>query len=208
MRGYLPDSFFPPFIQKFTTFDGFIQSNNISTESLSIGFDLYNFLLHCPDNQAEAKYLTRFVLTLLDEHSPSTFLQAVVNTIKSEVIQDQQNRKRFNEFFLTIEETMNLRLGPILRSKLPASDITALTNQQVPLVTNGSKENITQILKDSTIALDTMAAMVSHPVHLTSPSGQLMSSSLIPFCAYKTDMEVLGSWGSTWRSSASLSVTS
>ena len=169
-----------------------IINTNITDETLRLGFQLYSFLIYCPENIREAAYLVNFCNSLLQHHSPRTVLQGVVNTINMKAIAHQQNKDNFHQFYHKLEEIMNLQLSQILVKKFSASVLTAGENQKIPYLTQDWNLTNQTLVQAPGYTDNTLAEMSSHPVHLVTKDGRKMPTAFIPFCAYKTDMETTG----------------
>ena len=185
-------SVLPAFISGLNLTTDNIINTNITDETLRFGFQLYSFLIYCPENIKEAANLMKFCSSLLKHHSPQTVLQAAVNTIKTEAIFHQQNKDNFHAFYHKLEKIMNLQLSPILARQLSASVLTAVESQQLPYMTKYWNHTNHTLVEAPGYTDKTIAEMSSHPVHLVNKDGRKMPSAFIPFCAYKTDMETTG----------------
>ena len=161
-------------------------SKNVSFETMRGGFLLYASLLFCPPAFNEAIQLTKFSKSLIGQQSPSTLIQALTNTFTNNKIEYAKNKKSLGDFYLTLSNILDVRLKDILMRKLSSSAITVLNNTQPFLSSNEIAST------DSEDGSPRIAELSSHPVHLVNKDNIMFPSAFIPFCAYKTNMELLG----------------
>jgi hypothetical protein len=165
---------------------------NVTDKALVLGFELFAFLVDCPAHTAEAVSLALFTLSLLDDYNTTTVLQAVTNTINNQAIVFTQNQNRFNHVYQKLEEALALNVQSILSSQLSREELKVLIHQNLPYMTNWTEATTKHALGDNVTESEMMAEMSSHPVHLINRAGLAMPSAFIPFCAYKTNMGVMG----------------
>ena len=95
-------------------------SAEASDEDIAIGFELFSFLMHCPQYlffddkrsaQLDSMKLYVFLIDLLDTKSPRTIIQAIINILKSEPNEVLYNltSKVFGKF----DEIFQFELGSI-----------------------------------------------------------------------------------------------
>ena len=82
----------------------------VTEEDIATGFLLYSTLVYCGESLA----VHSFLHSLLDNDSPRTIIQAVVNTIQADDFQERENRQRMNEVFRHLDKMFSFQLGAIL----------------------------------------------------------------------------------------------
>ena len=84
---------------------------------------------------------------------------------------------------------LGIQLEHILPKTLTSDDTVKLRARKYPFLS----DNKTAFAEDQSIK-SFMAEMSSHPVHLTTKSGKKLPSAFIPFCAYQTDLLLMGEY--------------
>lgn len=93
---------------------------NISEEALESEFEAYSYVLYCPQHRIEAVALVNFIFNVLDNHNPRTLLQAVINTLRFKM--NDENKAGLDQFYTTMSEVLQIKLGTILHKKLSKTD--------------------------------------------------------------------------------------
>ena len=173
------------------TFDTKIYKN-ISTIALHNGFELYVTLLHCPSHKEIDLFLRDFFLNFT---SPRDLLQGASNIINSGSLRNQVNIDHPYEFCKEMQSMFGLYLPDILQNSLLSEDIDILKRSRYPFLEQSQnfakdKESTYNPRDSDTESLK--AELSSHPVHLKTRNGTILPSAFIPFCAYKTDLLMLG----------------
>lgn len=172
------------YIKRINLTEDLLTSANVSYEAMRTGLLLYTSLLFCPTPINEAIQLTNFTKTIIEEQSPSTIIQALVNSLIKTEFKYAKNRKNLGHFYSTVYDVFSLKLNKILLRKLSSSAVDVINSTQPFLFGNKS------MLKEEENT--GIAELSSHPVHLISNEGIMFPSAFIPFCAYKTNMKLLG----------------
>ena len=155
--------------------------------ALSNGFELYASFFFCPQNIYTDLVLQDF---FLDLNSPSSMLQGLANVINSGLIANSVNKEHLRQFSEMLQTVCDMDLEFILSKTLTNKDKLAMAHNQHPLLLNSSGKIEQQ--NDKTESL--MAELSSHPVHLMTKNGWSALSAFIPFCAYQTNMLVVGEY--------------
>ena len=169
--------------------------SNISDNALVTGYELYSFLMMCPDSGMETVAITRFFLALIDKNDSRALLQATLNTINSVAIKYPHNKERLYQFYKQLDQILGLNLGQILLDKLSSSEVSVMTSQQLPFLANYSERSFNNSeTRNNTTSRFMPYEVISHPVHLINRAGMTMPSAFIPFCAYKTSLKSMGEY--------------
>ena len=162
---------------------------NVSTLALQNGFELYSTLLHCPSQKHVDLFLQDFFLNFT---SPRDLLQGASNMIKSQLLTNPENIDHFYQFCRQMQSILGLNLEDVLYTTLMSSDIAELKMKKYPFFLY--KQNSTPNQGSSIGAANEgfAAELSSHPVHLVTKEGKTLPSAFIPFCAYQTDLLMLG----------------
>ena len=109
---------------------------DVTEEDIKSGFLIFSSIVHCSESVA----LTQFLHSLLSTQSPRTIIQATVNTIQSEGIAEDMNRKKFNEFFLALDKIFHFQLGKILLAISSPSQLQTMRDKDLPYFTHYSQD--------------------------------------------------------------------
>ena len=110
--------------------EGFVTDDDITT-----GFMMFSAIVYCSKPVA----LSLFLHSLLSTQSPRTIIQATVNTIQSD-INDQENRKSMNEFYLALDKILHFQFGRILLTTASPLQLEIMVDKNLPWVTMYSKD--------------------------------------------------------------------
>ena len=120
----------------FTTFDLGLnyttQVENVVEEDIKTGILIYSIFTYCSESVA----LSEFLHNLLTTQSPRTIIQA----IQLESIKGSLARKMFNQFYLALYQTFDLKLGKIFLATASRSQLKAMMDMGWPYLTPYSKE--------------------------------------------------------------------
>ena len=108
----------------------------INNEDTETGLMIYFAIVYC----AEPVALTQFLHSLLSTQSPRTIIQATVNTIQSDRIQEKSNRQRMNKFFHALNKIFDFKLGAVLLATTTPAEINSMLSKDWPYFTQFSKE--------------------------------------------------------------------
>ena len=166
----------------------------VNDDDITTGFKLFSAMVYCSEPVA----LSQFLHNLISFQSPRTIIQATVNTIQSDNIKEVQNKKRMNKFYLALDNILKFQHGNILLALSSAAEIESLKAKDFPFFAHHSQE-LDQCLSDVTcnpvknLGLGGTANEVSlHPPHLLDSKGSPTPAALVPFCAYQTNLTMLG----------------
>ena len=162
---------------------------NISTFALKNGFELYSTLLHCPDHKHMDLFLQEFFSSL---SSPRELLQGASNVINSGILTDPVNIEHLNHFCKGMQSILGVTLKDVLSKTLSSDEINILRKREYPFLVYNQISGASEKGIQNGRRKDFMAELSSHPVHLKSMNGTVLHSAFIPFCAYKTDLLLLG----------------
>ena len=109
----------------------------VTEEDVKTGFRIFSTMIYCSEPVA----LTQFLHSLISIQSPRTIIRAIVNTIQSGDIQEDDNRKRMNEFYIILENIFQLQLGKILLATSSSSQLLGMIAKGLPYFTQYSKDN-------------------------------------------------------------------
>ena len=122
--------------------------------------------------------------------SPTNMLQGLANVINSGLIVNSVNKEHLRQFSQMLQTVCDMDLGFILSKTLSSNETVAMTHNQHPLLLNTSNE-----IKQQNDQMESlMADLSAHPVHLTAKIGWKVPSAFIPFCAYQTNMLLVGEY--------------
>jgi hypothetical protein len=120
-------------------FDGInLAVNNVSSDGeltaddMRTGFAIYMVAVMC--KEVEALKISQFLGTLVLTQTPRTIIQATVNTIHLEAMEDN-NRKRIGRFYQELNKTFNFRHGRILVALSSPSELEAMLALDLPYLT-------------------------------------------------------------------------
>ena len=91
-----------------------------NNEDIMIGLEVYSALVYCPPEK-EMK-LFQFLNKLISTQSPRSIIQATVNTIQNNDIEDPTTRNVVNQFYLALDSIFHFQLGKILLALSSPSD--------------------------------------------------------------------------------------
>ena len=167
------------------------QHLSATAEEIRRGSELFGMMVLCPE---ESIQLYQFFTTLVSQETPRTLLLALVNTLQSNKISLKQNRQSLNNFYLALNNMMDLQLGKILSTILSPAEVTSMKNHNLPYFDGISdKDNICLNEGSNTVGKWKTQEVSLHPPHLIDSDGKLTPGALIPFCAYQTNLSLLGS---------------
>ena len=112
-----------------------------SDEDLETGFLLFSAIIYCPESVSELFELYQFLISIVENETPRTILQATVNTIKANVVEESLNRKRLNEFYLALETIFHLQFGKILLATVSKEEMQMIMDQGWPFL-ESYKDNV------------------------------------------------------------------
>ena len=165
---------------------------SIAEDDLQVGLSIYAILVYC---NTEAISMFHFNINLLTLSTIRTIIQASKNTIVSENLAEYENQENFNLFYMALKEKLNLELVNVLDSLLLTSEVKAMEDKGWPFLktnTNISLPGKISVSPFLHLLISLEPSLSTHPVHLLGPGDKLMPSALIPFCAYGSDMRVVG----------------
>ena len=187
----------------------------ITDEDIKTDLMIYSAIIYCSEPVA----ISQFLHGLLSSQSPRTIIQATVNTIQSENIKKNYARRLLNEFYLSLNRTFNFQYGKILLAISSDSQIEAMKNKGWPFFTdfsqsieqclrNASCQGVNNLLQglgklivilfyfksnyDCKGSVGEAQEVSLHPAHMISSNQDLTPTSLIPFCAYQTEVALVG----------------
>ena len=104
---------------------------------------MFAAIIYCPESVTELFELYQFLTNLVANETLNTILHATVNTIKAEpqVIKESMNKRRLNDFYLTLETTFNLQFGKILLATASKEEIQMIMDKEWPFL-QSYKDNI------------------------------------------------------------------
>ena len=108
----------------------------IIIEDVLTGFMIYSAIVYCSESVAVAQFLH----SLLSTQSPRTIIQATVNTIQSESVQERANKMKLNTFYLALDQKFDFQLGRILLATSSPSELQAMIAKEWPFFTHHTKE--------------------------------------------------------------------
>ena len=109
--------------------------------------------------------------------------------INSPLLTNPTNIEHLYQFSKQLQPLLDLKLKEILPMTLPGDDIITLRMMENPFLESSSTHTPFQ---NGTHSEAFMAELSSHPVHLLTKNGKTLPSAFIPFCAFKTDLLLLG----------------
>ena len=107
---------------------GETMSITITREDIKTGLSIYAVFVYC----SESVPLSQFLRSLLSTQSPRTIIKATVNTIASDDIKENFNRKGLNLFYGALDKIFNFQLGKILLAISSPEEIKLLMNKERP----------------------------------------------------------------------------
>ena len=114
-----------------------VGQTSIINEDVQTGFMVFSAVIFCPENTFK---LYQFLHSLLSTQSPRTIIQATINTIESDTIMDQSDRKLLNQFYLSLKRIFDFEYGKILLATSSLSELKGMLAKNWPYFTNYSKE--------------------------------------------------------------------
>ena len=180
------------FVANFNLTYDTIVHENITTVALQNGFELYTTLLHCPSHKFMDLYLQEFFLNF---SSPRDLLQGALNMINLGQLTEPVSKDHLYQLSKEMQSILGLKLKEILRMMLSTDGISMMMENSHPFISHNldSSQTNTGNLEDAKRGA-LMAGLSSHPVHLKTKNGEILPSAFIPFCAYKTDLLLLGEY--------------
>ena len=161
-----------------------LSSTDPISEDAKIGLLVFTALLYCPPPLNGAIQLAKFSKRLIEQHSPSTTIQALISTLMKTEFEFAKNKESLGNFYHALNNILDLKLEDVLMKRLSSSAIDVLNSTQPFLSDNKGMSTEEENLRT--------AELSSHPVHVVNKDEIMLPSALIPFCAYKTNMELLG----------------
>ena len=182
------------FTQIFSRTDNHETKAEVIEEDIKTGFMLFSAIVYCSEPVA----LSQFLQSLLSTQSPRTIIQAIVNTIQSGDIRESISKERINQVYLALDSILHFQYGKILLATSSPSQLKAMLAKDWPYFTPYAKQfdqclsgvscqRVIDLIK--TIGVSEVSL---HPPHLIDSSGSVTPAALIPFCAYQTNMTVVG----------------
>lgn len=169
-------------------------------EDIELGFEAYAAQVFCPSEETQQMFL--FVDNLIKTQSPRTLIKATVNTIESEKVKENANRKRIGQFYESLDEIFKFKFGKLLLAITSTSGLKRMREKEVPYFSSYEKKLDKCLEKDKCNKIERIvddldkleAETISvHPPHLVDPKTNLSNpAALIPFCAFTGNMTVLG----------------
>ena len=172
----------------------------IHEENLAFGLELYSILHYCPSHVVEAARLSMFLESLLEDHNLNTLVAATIHNIQPRAGGNVKDFDAVNMWYERLDKRYNLSIGPSIIGLMTTDNLNELAALEPPFLKedeafvdkHGNMSTLLGELKTivyfsyNHIFSGANPFHVSHPPHLTST----WSSALIPFCAYKTDMNI------------------
>ena len=112
-----------------------------SDEDLETGFLLFSAIIYCPESVTELFELYQFLTNLVANETPRTILQATVNTIKADIVEESLNKRRLNDFYLALETTFHLQFGKILLATVSKEEMQMIMDKEWPFL-ESYKDNV------------------------------------------------------------------
>ena len=109
------------------------QNLTVSYRDLENGFMMYSAYVHCPE---ELIKLNRFFEDLVANETARTIIEATVSTIRSDIIEEKSNQRKLFNFFLALDDKVDLKYGNILLATAPRSEIETILKNGWPFFTN------------------------------------------------------------------------
>ena len=185
--------------------------SSVTNEDIETGIMIYSVIVYCSEPIA----LSQFLHSLLSTQSPRTIIQATVNSIQYFRFEEQANRIRISQFYQALDKMLHFQLGKILLATSSKEQLEDLMAQDLPWIFQYSKEvhqclnnascqgvedlvqNLGKILYRLIIYFCLGSSEDDYDMSLTPPhiigyNGTLNPYALIPFCAYQTNMTILG----------------
>ena len=97
---------------------------------LEMGFRTVLANIYCPDINIAKVYL--FLRSLLSHQTPRTIIQAFVNLVQSERIQDSTSQKMVNQFYLAFDRVFNLEYGKNLLATSSRAQLQDMIQKDYP----------------------------------------------------------------------------
>ena len=106
------------------------QSNiEITNEDVITGFEIFSAMIYCPESTMK---MYRFFHSLLTTQSPRTIIQATVNTIQADDINEKVDRKMLNNLYHAIDKIFHFKLGSILLATASPLQLQAMMAKDWP----------------------------------------------------------------------------
>ena len=178
----------------------------VPDEDLAFGKELLSIMKY-PFDIAEAAKLSQFFRHLLINHSLNTVVASTMRNIQPLGGDNIKDFSAINMWYEGLDKRYNFSLGPVILPLLQTDNLTRLAELDPPYlkdlkasiddpqivnfsILHGKILKLIKIdihvLGDKCVILGEDPSQVSHPPHLTST----WSSAFIPFCAYKTDLNI------------------
>ena len=109
----------------------------ITEEDIETGFMMFSVMVYCSESSMK---IYQFLHSLLSTKSPRTIIQATVNTIQSNNIREEANRRRLNQFYLALDKIFDFHLGKILLAVSSLTELKSMMAKDWPYFSHYSQE--------------------------------------------------------------------
>ena len=128
-----------------------------------------------------------------------TLLLALINTIQGDTIMEEVVRTSFRSFYLVIERELGIEFGRFILALASPAELKALLDQDWPYIESYrasvdaclKKEDCKEI-SDAIGKLTTTQISTLLSPHLIESGEGIPPFSLMPFCAYQGELDILG----------------
>ena len=144
-------------------------------EDLTFGTELLSALHYCPGHLVEAAKLSKLFESLIANHSLTTVVAATMHNIQPRAGNTIKDFTAVNMWYQRLDKKYNFSLDSVILSLMTSDERTQLKTLMPPYVKTR--------ISDETYHAPLVGPSLHSP-HLTMSR----SSALIPFCAYKTDL--------------------
>ena len=107
---------------------GDASDNETTDEDIKTGFMLFSVIVYCSEPVA----LSQFLHSILSTQSPRTIIQATVNTIQSDNINERMTKSLLNDFYLSLDKVFHFQLGKILLATSSSSQLASMMAKDWP----------------------------------------------------------------------------
>ena len=109
--------------------ESYVFDLNTTDEDLETGFELFSWLIFCPD---ELQLLHQFHIELLATKNVQTILQTTINNMKSGKIKEKSNVEIVKKFFSELDKIVSTDLGKIVLALSSKMDIEKALEDNMP----------------------------------------------------------------------------
>ena len=108
-----------------------------SNDEIIEGIELYYYMIYCPKNRMKLYF---FLLGLILHHTPATIIQAIANTLRSDMVNSMEELNLINNVYFTIEELYQIEIGRIFIGIKDSSEMMKMIEGKVPFLDKYEEE--------------------------------------------------------------------